>query len=237
MRFEPQLAPTLALGVLACACAWLGAWQLERAEDKRGLQAAFENPPTLDRLQPGSATPEFARLTLRGRFDPERHVLVDNRVLDGSAGVHVLTPFRPASGGPLLLVNRGWLPLPPDRAALPEVTTPTEALTLHGHLGRLPQPGLRLGEPETLDPAQATVLVTYPDQSYISAWLGEAPHPQVLYLDATSPGGFAGRDWRPVVMTARRHTAYAVQWFALAATAVVAWVVLAMRAPGVEPGA
>jgi cytochrome oxidase assembly protein ShyY1 len=38
--------------------------------------------------------------------------------------------------------------------------------------------------------------------------------------------GFAGRDWQPTTMGPDKHRGYAVQWFALAATAFIAWLVL-----------
>ena len=51
---------------------------------------------------------------------------------------------------------------------------------------------------------------------------------QVVLLDVDQPEGFL-RDWRPPGMPPDKHLAYAVQWFGLAATVFVTWVVLSFR--------
>lgn len=47
------------------------------------------------------ADPAFRRVHLRGLFDAEHSVLLDNRMRDGKAGVELLQPFttRPAASG------------------------------------------------------------------------------------------------------------------------------------------
>jgi surfeit locus 1 family protein len=54
-------------------------------------------------------------------------------------------------------------------------------------------------------------------------------YPQVVLLDDDQPDGYL-RDWRPPGMAPDRHVAYAVQWFGLAATVLVTWVVLSFKA-------
>ena len=230
-RFKPGLVSSLVLGVLVLAFLGLGRWQLERADYKRARLAAFAHAAFIERLDPAVTAPPFARVRLQGSFDPERHLLVDNQVLRGRAGVHVLTPFHPAVGGVTILVNRGWLPMPPDRSALPAVPTPAGTLWIRGHLEALRKPGVMLGAPDQPKPGQWPQLLTYPDMNEIEKALGTTLYPQVLYLDADSPGGFQGRDWQPVTMGPERHTAYAVLWFALALTGLAAWTVLSLRRP------
>jgi len=227
--FSPGVGSSLLLGALVLACLGLGRWQLERADYKRERLAEFASAPVLERLDPAAAVAPFARLRLQGSFDPERHFLVDNQVLQGRAGVQVLTPFYPADGGVTILVNRGWLPMPPDRSALPAVPTPPGPLSISGHLEALHKPGLELGAADQPGPNRWPQLLTYPELSGIEGALGAKVYRQVLYLDADSPGGFEGRDWQPVTMSPERHTAYAVQWFALALTGVAAWTLLGMR--------
>jgi surfeit locus 1 family protein len=140
----------------------------------------------------------------------------------------VYTPFV-ESGGQTLLVNRGWLPLPAGRTPLPVVETPEEALTVKGRLGPMPTPGRQLGR--ALDPESNRwpQLVTYPSIERTGRALGLDLYPWVLFLDADSPGGFAGRDWRPVYMSPQKHQAYAFQWLTLAALALSCWVVTGVR--------
>lgn len=117
MSFKPKLIPTLFTIPALVALLSLGIWQLQRLEWKETL---------IERLQTRSeAAPmalplgdleledwEFQRVTLTGRFlhDGEIHLL--NRSLNGNPGLHVLTPFQRSDDpdGPLVLVNRGWVP-------------------------------------------------------------------------------------------------------------------------------
>lgn len=227
-RFRPGWALTAVLAVLATVFLSLGNWQRERAEGKIRTQAAFDTAPLVTDLE--GTPPDWTRAALEGRLDPGRHLLLDNKVFRGRAGVHVLTPFERDDARVLLLVNRGWLPLPPDRSALPEVPTPPGKLELRGRLAPISQPGVQLGEPAALQPDRWPQLMVYPDWARIEAALGRPVHRQVLYLDADNAAGFDDRNWTPFTMGPDRHRAYAVQWYGLALTALVIWLILGFRA-------
>jgi surfeit locus 1 family protein len=227
MTIRPSLPATLTLVALTALFAGLGRWQWHRAAEKQAIMAEFTSAPRISTLTRPANGLRFSQVTLTGRFDTERHILVDNRVNQGRPGVHVLSVFETTEAG-AVLVNRGWLPMP-DRRRLPVVATPAGAVRISGRLDRLAPPGRQLGPPDRLSRDAWPQLVTYPDLDAIASALGSDLYPLVLLLDAHSPAGFAGRDWQPVFMTPQRHRAYALQWFALAATAVVAWLLLGWR--------
>jgi len=227
MKFKTHWALTLLLAGLAVLFLFLGNWQRERAAEKRAAQADFDAAPTVTALT--GDLPDWTRTRLVGTLDGERHLLLDNRIFQGRAGVHVLTPLRLAGGG-VLLVNRGWLPLPPDRSSLPAVPTPSGTLDLSGRLAPLSRPGVQLGDPAPLQAERWPQLLVYPDWERIEAALGVGLHRQVLYLGADQPAGFEDRDWTPFTMGPDRHQAYAVQWYGLALTAVVTWLALGFTA-------
>lgn len=224
MKFRPSVTATVVLALLAFAFARLGSWQLARAEEKRETLARFEAAPEMSLEAALAEATRFARLRLEGRFDPERHVLLDNQVRRGRVGVHVLTPFTTTSGR-TLLVNRGWLGTPPDRSRLPAVPTPVDELLIRGALAPPPVVGRRLGDPQPLARDAWPQRVTYLEIPDVAEATGFELPPWVLWLDAESPGGFEGRDWSPVVMTPERHRGYAFQWFALCGAALVLWIV------------
>ncbi len=89
---------------------------------------------------------------------------------------------------------------------------------------------MQIGEPVTLQADAWPQLMVYPDWERIETALGRSLHRQVLYLDADSPAGFGDRAWTPFTLGPDRHMAYAVQWFGLALTALVIWLVLGFRA-------
>lgn len=228
MRFRPSIGLSLLLLALALLFLRLGLWQLDRKAEKEALFERFANAPSLEIGQALDRSVEFARVSARGRYDAARSVLLDNRIWNGRAGVHVLTPFT-LRDGRVLLVNRGWLPMAPDRATLPAVSTDDAPRTLDGRLVRPSTGGVRLGEPDVLEPGRWPQLVTYLEIDALARALGTPVEPWILQLDAADPSGFEDRDWQPAVMGPESHGAYAVQWFGLCAAAVVIWLVLGVR--------
>ena len=153
--------------------------------------------------------------------------LAEARAL-GRAGVHVLTPFR-LEDGTWLLVNRGWLPIPPDRRSLPEVVTDNDSRVISGILNQPSTGGQRIGDADILVSDQWPQLVTYFELDSVSMALGIELEPWIVQLDAGDQTGFEGRQWKAAVMEPKMHGAYALQWFALAAAALVIWIVLGVR--------
>lgn len=228
--FKPTIALTLLLFVLATLFASLGYWQLQRKAEKTALFEQFENAPALDIARAVEEGYRFARVDGFGHFDTERHILLDNRTLNGRAGVHALTPFI-LGDGHVILVNRGWLPMPPDRLTLPEVPTDGSSRTIRGRLNYLETDGPRLGKPDRLDPGRWPQLVTYLDRKPLEEALGTVLPGWIVQLDADQAGGFGDRSWKAAVMPPETHGAYAVQWFALALAALIIWVTLSYRKP------
>ncbi len=228
MKFKTHWALTLLLATLGVLFFQLGRWQSERAINKEAAQAAFDGAATLSTLN--APAPDWSQITLTGTLDPQRHLLLDNKLFRGRPGVHVLTPLQLADHEALVLVNRGWLPLPPDRSAMPRFSTPEGAITVSGRLAPLSQPGVRLGAPETLQPGQWPQLMVYPEWATLEAALDTQLLRQVLYLDASDAAGFEDRQWAPFTMGPDRHRAYAVQWYGLCLTAFVIWLVLGFNA-------
>jgi cytochrome oxidase assembly protein ShyY1 len=130
-----ELAGLLALAVVfAIACVFLGRWQYHRFQAKydadqvvgRNYRAA---PVALGTLVPGDGTglahgERWRSVRVTGEYDVQHQVLVRNRPLDGTYGYEVLVPFQPSSGGPALLVDRGWIPNGPTGQAPDSVPPP-----------------------------------------------------------------------------------------------------------------
>jgi cytochrome oxidase assembly protein ShyY1 len=228
MIFRPSTTLTLALIALAAMFLKLGFWQLERKAEKRKLFDQFNHAPLMQLDQALLNSEGFAQVDTYGRYDATRHILLDNRVLNGRAGVHALTPFTTQSGK-RLLVNRGWLPLPADRRSLPAVATDHELRTISGILKRPVVGGPRIGEADVLVAETWPQLVTYLDLDDVGEALGEPVEPWLLQLDPADDSGFEGRQWQAAVMTPEVHGAYAVQWFALTAASLVIWITLGIR--------
>jgi surfeit locus 1 family protein len=229
-RFAPQWHWTLLALAGIALFASLGRWQLHRAEEKRALFEGFAagNLEAVD--LPGGLTPveRYRRVRASGRYDAGRQFLLDNMPRDGVPGVHVLTPLV-RDDGSVVIVDRGWIAIGGDRAALPALPVDGAPRTVTGRADALPRPAVELEAPPGSGWPR---LVSFPTTAQLAAALGAAVHPQVLLLDEEQPEGFV-RDWRPPGMTPDKHVGYAIQWFGLAAAVAGTWLVLSFR-PGKE---
>ena len=228
-RFSPSLLPTAAAAAMFALLCGLGFWQLDRAAGKEERQAAFEaaRGTVLDETSLDGEIAEFARVHLEGRYEPSNQFLQDNRTHQGRPGYYVLTPFRIARRG-AVLVNRGWVPAGPDRTALPEIAAPADALRLRGTV-RVPREDLFvLGEtgyaaagwPKVVQRVEVDAMqrsLGYP----LAAWL--------VALDRNAPHGYV-REWKAAPgLSPGRHRGYAFQWFALATALLVIWVAVNLK--------
>ncbi len=233
-RFEPRPFTTLVTLVLIVLLVGLGRWQLRRADEKQRLYDAFAAGADTTTTVAGTTPPlpRFRHVEASGHYDSARQVLIDNMSnSQGLAGYFVITPFALVDGG-WLLVNRGWIPWGATREVLPDLAVGGEQRHIHGRIDRLPSPGLRMGRPAPLKPP-FPVVATFPTRADLGALLVErrwAPAGDVVLLDAADADGY-GRDWLPPGMPPMRHTAYAVQWFGLAAALAVIYVITNLSKP------
>jgi surfeit locus 1 family protein len=223
--FAPRLVPTLVMLPLLALLVGLGTWQLERAAEKRALLVAFARGAAAPAaLPPAAAAARYTRVAVGGHYLSDRQFLLDNMTHDGRVGYRVLTPLERADGT-LVLVDRGWLPGGPSRAQLPEVAVGDAPREVSGRLDELPRAGVRLVAPaEGGWPRR----VSFPTHAELEAALGRPLYPRLLLLDAAVADGYL-RDWRPPGMPPERHVGYAVQWYALALTLVVIWVIVNLK--------
>ena len=113
----------LLCGAAAVATFAAAVWQHQRAGLKQRMQQQLEarlaaEPLTIEQLlaMPASEA-AWRRTALSGRYDQDGQFLLDNRVLDGRPGFHVIAPLQVAEDL-WLLVNRGFLAGGADRARM-----------------------------------------------------------------------------------------------------------------------
>ena len=213
--FRPGVLPSLVVLLLLPLLLSLGAWQLQRADEKSALldrQEARRQAPAqaIGELEQ-SADLAFRRVLLRGYFDAEHSLLLDNRTRDGRVGVELLQPFYDQPSGLWLLLNRGWLPWP-DRRTPVAFSTPSGALQLQAWIYVAPGETFQLqaDQPGNSWPQLLTRIDTY------GLWqqLGRAGWPYELRL-LPGPAAYQAQ-WAVVAMGPEKHLGYAVQWFAMA---------------------
>jgi surfeit locus 1 family protein len=230
--FAPSLLGT-ALAVLALAgLANLGFWQLRRAEEKRELLTAYAaGQATSVSLTSGSAgvLPRYQQVTASGRYEPDRQLLLDNMPSkSGAPGFRVMTPFRLDGGNGLVLVDRGWIPVGPDRSVRPGIDVDTTRREIRAMLDELPRPGVRLGAADDSTGTWPKV-VNFPQHDELVALYGEPLLRPVMLLDPAADNGYE-RAWEARFgFEPERHVGYAIQWFSLSAALLVLYFVASLR--------
>ncbi len=234
-EFAPRAFTTMVTIVVFAILIALGRWQVRRAAETQILWNEFaagsDTAVTIDATTPPVQL--FGHLRVSGRYDPAHQILIDGMEGPGHRnGYYVLTPFE-LTGGGWILVNRGWIPRESDPRATPAIAVPDGPRTIVGRADELPRPGIRLGGGAPLAPP-FPVIALYPRLRdigrllHVTDWAPAAP--QVL-LDPDQPDGYY-RHWTPPGFPPIRHTAYAVQWFLLAATLLVIYAVTNLRPIG-----
>ncbi|CAN7540597.1 SURF1 family protein [Acidovorax sp. LjRoot129] len=217
----------IALAALAgmAITASLGRWQLSRAAEKQTLQAALDERgrlPAINGVALLSSTDAadaqalvHRAVILEGRWLPEHTVYLDNRQMLGRPGFFVVTPLQlTATGGGVVLVQRGWAPRNfQDRAQLPQIETPRDAVVRVQ--GRVAAPPSRLYEFEGADSVQGSSRIRQNlDLAAFRTETGLAlANLTVLQTGNASEG--LQRDWPVVGAGVDKHYGYAFQWFGL----------------------
>jgi cytochrome oxidase assembly protein ShyY1 len=221
-----------AIGIAAFAA--LGLWQLDRAEQKERLLAAFAATTNATAVSLASARDNadpqrYPHVRVAGHFVVDRGYLLDEQIRAGQPGVHAIAVFAGTGEDRLLLVDRGWIAWNRAPGTIPLLPAlPSDETELTGTYAPFPGGGLRIGGNALTTQSRWPKLTLHVDPAEISGDLGKPLLPRMLLLDADAASGFV-RDWTPNVMPPARHRAYAFQWFAFALAALVIFVVLHWR--------
>lgn len=232
--FSPRLFTTLLTLALMVLLVSLGRWQLRRADEKRALFDSFAAGTDLTRRMDGSTPllPRYQHIEASGHYDQTRQVLIDNMFNGEQVGYFVITPFA-LTGGSWVLVNRGWVPLGASRADRPAIPVAADVRRIRGRADHMPSPGIQMGTPAALAPPYP-VVAAFPTRIEIARLLGDpswTPATDLVLLDPDEPDGFV-RNWTAPGFPPMRHIAYAVQWFALALTLFIIYIVTNLRRAG-----
>jgi surfeit locus 1 family protein len=231
LRCDLEWRTTLLTLLLLPLLLGLGVWQLQRAGEKRQLATKFAaqqaaQPAALQRLW-GSAAAELAYrpVTVQGRFDSDRYLLLDNRLRQGRFGYEVLALFHLSDSPRSVLVNRGWVAGDPARRSLPAIHQPQGERRLQANVYVAPGAPYRLAAPSL--EGTWPLVVQQLDMSLLSPLLEQRLDrelfPHSLRLAASDPAGLE-TGWPLLNISPAKHTAYAVQWFSMAAVLLLIFI-------------
>ena len=236
------VATVSALMVIAIGCG-AGIWQLGRAQTKIALAAnllARQQMPILNANTAPWTLDEARerRMIARGQYIPEAAIWLDNRprpippagINNAQAGFYLMMPFRLEGRDEVLWVNRGWAPRNNEnRETLPLVNTPNKVINIEGIVFAHPGKVYELGNSKNPIDSEKPRIEQNFDLAAEGKLNGWSQAPFILReLELGIADGLL-RDWAPLTSGVDRHYAYAFQWFALAFTGFLFWLLSGLR--------
>jgi len=199
----------------------LGFWQLDRSEQKaeyiKQQQLSADKTILQSLTQADLNDDRYKQVKVTGYYDSAKQFLLDNQIVNGQAGYFVMTPFKLVDSNQAVLVNRGWLALNKDRRILPVIDVDQSQRTITGTMNHFPSVGIKLAGAE-IPTAGWPSVVQIVDHNVLAEKIAYPLLPFQIELNKTESDGYI-REWKKkTIMSPEKHTAYAVQWFALAIT-------------------
>lgn len=279
-KFSPNVWSSLITVLLLPLFVYLGLWQLQRMEIKKRLEnerqlATQKMAIHLEELQdifsglnllsPNSSDKSkrlvstsllYRQLAIKGKFLPDKSILLDNQILKGQPGYRVLTPFQPLNSHTLLLIDRGFIPWGAKRTELPLLPLMTAQAPAHedslsegsldkqnskhpnntavihllGIITQLSQ-GLLLKDEPIPENLSWPLAVQQLDYVKLAKELKKPLYPFLLQLPQDNPYVFKTMPFS-LGLSPNRHLGYAIQWFTMAIAILIYYVVSQMSRIG-----
>ena len=207
----------------------LGFWQLERADDKRSIEASIKQANTgsveLIKKEEGLQSKEYYEVRLQGKYLSDKQFIYDNQIVDQVSGYYVLTPYALEGQSKAILINRGFIPWNGRRDKLADIVIGQETREIKVQISKpIKRMELKPSEVVIQFPAliQSIDLQDMADRAKIdfSSVIG--------LLDASASNGFI-RKWEPYTGSIEKHIGYAVQWFLMALVLAIIGIRIAIK--------
>ena len=225
--FNPtSLLQTLLAFLLISGCLFAAQWQFSRGANQSLTNRIIADNlelPSLSMVDVPNLDPvanQWRTVKLVGNFSPAHQELVRNRYYEGKFGFEVLTLFKSA-GGANFWVDRGWVAAGPNAATPPKVSPAIDgkveitARIRSENLSRQLQGSFFVTRVETQKPESITKLQGIDAKPYYLDLLPSADGRIEPLTKIELPE-----------LTNGPHYAYALQWLAFAALALIGRVLL-----------
>ena len=194
----------------------LGLWQLDRADQKRTIEAAIVNanngPVELIANGLELLDKEYYDVRLQGNYLSDKQFIYDNQIVEQVSGYYVLTPFILTDQLGVVLVNRGFIPWNGQREKLADIAVDSVSREIKVQVS---SPIKRMELKATDVSRQFPVLIQAIDFDVLEE-VSKLKFVKVVgLLDPYSSEGYV-RKWEPYTGSIEKHIGYAVQWFLMA---------------------
>ena len=215
MSFRFLVPSILILATMAFLVS-LGFWQLDRADQKRTIEASIQKANTgvveLIINQNELLNKEYYEVRLQGSYIGDKQFIYDNQIVDQASGYYVLTPFVLTGQSNAIMINRGFIPWNGRRDQLDDIAVDSAFREVKIQVSR---PIKRI-ELKTSDISnQFPVLIQAIDFDVIEEISSTSFVDVIGLLDPSSDDGFV-RKWESYTGSIEKHIGYAIQWFLMA---------------------
>ena len=210
------LVPSILILATMAFLVSLGFWQLDRADQKRTIEASIQKANTgvveLIINQNELLNKEYYEVRLQGSYIGDKQFIYDNQIVDQASGYYVLTPFVLTGQSNAIMINRGFIPWNGRRDQLDDIAVDSTYREIKIQVSR---PIKRI-ELKTSDISnQFPVLIQAIDFDVIEEISSTNFVDVIGLLDPSSDDGFV-RKWEPYTGSIEKHIGYAIQWFLMA---------------------
>ena len=210
------LVPSILILATMAFLVLLGFWQLDRADQKRTIEASIQKANTgvveLIINQNELLNKEYYEVRLQGSYIGDKQFIYDNQIVDQASGYYVLTPFVLTGQSNAIMINRGFIPWNGRRDQLDDIAVDSAFREVKIQVSR---PIKRI-ELKTSDISnQFPVLIQAIDFDVIEEISSTSFVDVIGLLDPSSDDGFV-RKWEPYTGSIEKHIGYAIQWFLMA---------------------
>lgn len=231
IRFRFRWVPFIATAIAMAIGISLGQWQMGRAAEKRTIETKWNERASLAPMKlradmSAIGELEYRKVLVRGEFVSSWPLYLDNRPHAGAAGFYHFMPLKISGSDMHILVARGWVPRNAnERTRLPDTATPSGQIEFVAIVKRNAGRVFDLGASQNLRPSAIVQNLSIEEFANAS---GLKMLPFILEQVSDTRDGLV-REWPIPSAGADKHLGYAFQWYALAATAFIFFLVTGLR--------
>lgn len=228
-QFKPQWWTILLTLALVSVFIKLGLWQVSRANEKESRherieQFAREPIITLPSTPVKFEDFQYRQVEVRGHFVEDHTIYLDNKIHQGIAGYEVLTPIKIANSSLHVLVNRGWIASGSDRLQLPDIFFPKNEVVVTGMVTSPTIKTIQLSN----EVVSGNLWINLDFELY-QRMTGLALQPILLLQQDNQIKDGLTRQWIRPDSGASKNIGYAFQWFFLAVTTCIIFLILNVK--------
>ena len=223
------LLPSILITATFAFLVSLGFWQLDRADEKRGIEASIKlaNTGSVELIvEEGSLkNKEYYEVRLQGKYFSDKQFIYDNQIVDQVSGYYVLTPYALEGQSKAILINRGFIPWNGRRDKLADIDIGQDAREIKVLISK---PIKRMELKPTEIGIQFPILIQSIDLQDMASLASVDFSSVIGLLDPSASNGFV-RKWEPYTGSIEKHIGYAVQWFLMALVLAIIGIRIAIK--------